>query len=445
MPLPEQSFRPGLLRLLLAQELRSLLLSPVLWGLLVAVSLLTGYSFIQAVDLFARASRTAASFPELAAGMNPLQGIFIPTFGACYLVETMLLPFVAIRLIGLDKQSGTLKLLLQLPLPVTALCLIKALAMVLIWLVSLLPVLLALVIWHRLGGHIHLPEIMLLVAGHGLYGLSIITIAMFAAAISDSLPTAAMLSLAVTLGLWVLDFAAAGSRGILAILGSLSLTGMLRQLENGLLTSEPVTACAVVILCFFSLTVIWLHPGRRLLRRVSASLVLVLCLAGLGMAALQVPGFVDVTEGRVHSFAPSDARALQGLNGRLTLVLHMDPQDSRFVDLKHDLLAKLGRNVRHFQVQVQGGDRMFTAAGDDSYGRIEIDYNGKREKTYSNSAEEILPIIYSLAGIKVAPGPAPSYPGYPLVADARPSRWLFYGILPLLFLGSGIYCRKRGL
>ena len=152
---------PGypLTRFVLAQEIRSLLVSPALWIMLIIVSWLVGYSFIQAVDLFSQASRTAISFPELARGMNVLDGIFVPTFGAYYLSETLLLPFVAIRLIGLDKQSGALKLLLQLPLSPLSLCGIKIIAMGLIWLLSLLPAALVLIFWHNLGGHLFLPEI----------------------------------------------------------------------------------------------------------------------------------------------------------------------------------------------------------------------------------------------------------------------------------------------
>ena len=96
------------------QEIRTLLVSPALWAMLIVLSFLLGYSFIQAVELFSQASRTALSYPELASGMNPLEGVFVPTFGAYYLVETLLLPFVVIRLSGQDKQDGTLKLLLQL-------------------------------------------------------------------------------------------------------------------------------------------------------------------------------------------------------------------------------------------------------------------------------------------------------------------------------------------
>ncbi|WP_419603808.1 hypothetical protein, partial [Thiolapillus sp.] len=105
----------ALARLLWRQELRTLLLSPSLWLMLVILSWLVGYSFIQAVDLFSKASRTALAYPQLAKGMNAMEGVFVPTFGAYYLVATLLFPFVVIRLIGHDKQTGSLKLLLQLP------------------------------------------------------------------------------------------------------------------------------------------------------------------------------------------------------------------------------------------------------------------------------------------------------------------------------------------
>ncbi|HHD63390.1 MAG TPA: ABC transporter permease, partial [Desulfobulbaceae bacterium] len=198
MPLHKRASGHQLAWLVLVQEIRSLLLSPALFIMLIIVSLLVGYSFIQAVGLFSQASRTAVSFPELAGGMNPLEGIFVPTFGAYYLSETLLLPFVAIRLIGLDKQSGALKLLLQLPLSPLSLCGLKMTAMGFVWLLSLLPAAMVLLLWYNLGGHIFFPEIMLLFMGHGLYSLAIISIAMFAATISDSLPTAAMFCLTVT-------------------------------------------------------------------------------------------------------------------------------------------------------------------------------------------------------------------------------------------------------
>ncbi len=444
MPSPERPSRTYLARCLLAQELRSLLAAPVLWLLLAIVSILVGYSFIQAVTLYSEASRTALSFPELARGMNPLDGILVPTFGAYYLGETLLLPFVAIRLIGLDKESGAIRLLLQLPLSPSALCAIKLAAMGLLWLLILLPAAMVLFFWHDLGGHLHLPETAMLLLGHGLYSLVVVTIAMFAAAISDSLPTAAMLSLAVTLGSWVLDFAASGQAGIMAALGRLSLTAMLHQFETGLLTTSHVGALLCLALLFFLLTALWLHPGRTLRFRVTASLLLLVAATGLLSGAMAAPGAMDLTENRRHSLNPADSRALRHLDKTLTMTIHLAPRDSRLVDLEHGILAKLRRTVPRLVVRyaATGGTGLFGAPEDEKYGLIEYDYNGRHDQSYSNSAGEILPIIYRLAGIRVHPDPVPPYRGYPLVADASWTRWWFYLVLPLLCLAAGLHGRK---
>jgi hypothetical protein len=441
LPLPDTISRPRLAWLILIQEVRGLLMSPALWTMLIVVSLLVGYSFLQAVDLFSRASRTALSYSELARGMNPLEGIFVPMFGAYYLSQTLLLPFIAIRLVGLDKQSGVLKLLLQLRLSTFSLCSLKIVAMGLVWGISMIPAAVALTFWYQLGGHIFVPELAVLLAGHGLYSLVVITMAMFAATISDSLPTAAMLCLAATLGLWVLDFAASGHGGILGILGRFSLTGMLRQFENGLLSTGYVTVFLALAILFFMLTVIWLHPGRRLSAKTGKSVV-AMGLLGIGTAMVILsPRYMDVTENRRHSFNPAATRALRQLTGPLTMTIHLDAQDSRLLDLEQGVLARLRRSVQKLNIQYTPSlsTGLFQAAGSDKYGLIQYEYGGKNDQSYSNSEDEILSIIYHLAGIKVVPDPVPDYKGYPLVADASGSRWWFYLYLPLIFLCIGGY------
>ncbi len=445
MPLPKDPLpKHQLVRLVLIQEIRGLLLSPALWIMLIIVSLLVGYSFLQAVNLFSQASRTALSFPEMASGMNPLEGIFVPTFGAYYLSQTLLLPFVAIRLIGLDKQNGALKLLLQLPLSPLTLCALKVTAMGLVWLISLLPAASALMVWHNLGGYIYPPEITILIVGHGLYSLTVITIAMFSATISDSLPTAAMFCLAVTLGSWVLDFAASSQNGLLGALGSLSLTGMLRQFENGLLSTNSVISFLSLALLFFLLTAIWLHPGQRLFLKTGKSFAAMILLGIVVSTTALAPQYMDLTENQRHSFNPADSRALQKLNEPLTITIHLDPQDSRLLDLEQDVLAKLRRSVPKLHVkyvQVKSAD-LFAASEDDNYGLIQYEYSGQHDQSYSNSQNEILPIIYNLSGLQVVPDPVSTYRGHPLVAEVTDSRWWFYIILPLLFVCAGVYSRK---
>ena len=422
-------------RVLLMQEIRALLVSPALWVMLIILSLLVGYSFIQAVELFSQASRTALSYPELASGMNPLEGVFVPTFGAYYLVETLLLPFVIIRLIGQDKQNGTLKLLLQLPLSPFSLNAIKLSAMAVVWLLMLLPGISVLIIWQYLGGAVHFPEILTLMLGHTLYSLTIICIAMFATVISNTLATAAMICLAATLGSWVLDFAA-GDGGWMGVLGSWSLTTLLRQFESGLLTSISLASFLALSLLFFIAASVLLHPGQRFRHKIKVLSWTVVALLVVVSCLMQIPQYRDVTENRKHSFNPADVSALQQMSEPLKIRIHLSKEDGRLYDLERKVLSKLRRIIPDLEVVFSNTQStgLFGASGSDTYGLIEYEYAGKQYQSYSNSSFEILPLLHALAGHNVKPDVIPGYTGHPLVADASNSKWWFYLLLPLMFL-----------
>ena len=134
------------------------------------------------------------------------------------------------------KESGALRLLVQLPYRMPTLIAAKMTAISAAWLVASIPALSALVIWVTLGGHLHAPETLNLLFGHLLYGLLVGAIALFSASISDSSATAAIITLAFTIGSWVLDFSLAGQPGMLEWVARLSLTQTLRPFEQGLLS-----------------------------------------------------------------------------------------------------------------------------------------------------------------------------------------------------------------
>src|SRR6266516_3818640 len=144
--------------LLFEKEVRELLVSRALWAMVLISAPLVGFSFIQAVRLYTQSSTNALRLPQLVPNLNPLDGIVIPTFGAVYLMNTFLLPFVAIRAIGNEKQTGALKILLQLPLGPARIVAIKLAALGLGWLLGLVPGLAALAIWLAWGGHLYAPE-----------------------------------------------------------------------------------------------------------------------------------------------------------------------------------------------------------------------------------------------------------------------------------------------
>ena len=94
------------LRPLLVKEVGELLSGRALWTMLLMLCPLVGYSFFQAAALYDEASGAARDQPVLATSLSPLDGIIVPTFGALYVAVTLLFPFVAIRALGREKETG---------------------------------------------------------------------------------------------------------------------------------------------------------------------------------------------------------------------------------------------------------------------------------------------------------------------------------------------------
>jgi hypothetical protein len=166
------------------------------------------------------------------------------------------------------------------------------------WLIAVLPGLSALAIWSLLGGHLDAAETLDLLFGHLLYGLLVGAIALFAAAVSDSSATAAIVTLAFTIGSWVLDFALSGQPGLLQWISLLSLTQALRSFEQGLLSFGLVVGVLAMIIGFAALAAAWLHPGVPPRAKLVRSLACVAAVVVVLAAATQVRHSIDVTEDR---------------------------------------------------------------------------------------------------------------------------------------------------
>lgn len=429
-------------RAVFGHELRRLLSSRAWWAMLGLLGPLAGYGYVEAVRLFGEASRTALQYPELARGMAPLDGILVPTLGAFYLGTTLLFPFVAIRALGQDKESGALKLALQWPLPAPALVGLKLGAVVTAWGLTLVVPLSALAFWRASGGHLATAETVNLFAGHALYALVVAGVAFFAAALTESAATAAIVTLAFTLGFWVLDFAAGTGPQWLQALGELSPTQGLKQFERGLLSLRHVCGLAVLGLGLAALSALLVPPGpsvrQRGLRGAGGAGLLCGVLALAWLALPQAGTSRDLSEDRRNSFNPADEAALARMDQGLTITLQLSREDSRSREFEANVLAKLhrltpGLTVRWAAVEKAGP---FGAAGDERYGLVVYEYAGRRAQSRSNSPREVLPLLHELAGVAVSPTAVAPYPGHPLVADSAWAQLWFYGALPLLTLAG---------
>src|SRR5205823_4509120 len=289
-------------------------------------------------------------------------------FGAFYVTVTLLFPFVAIRALGREKETGALKLLVQLPYQIPTLVAAKLAAISVVWLIAVAPIVAALLLWLSFGGHLDPLETSNLLLGHLLYGVLIGAIALFAAAISDNSATAAIVTLAFTIGSWVLDFALAGQSGALGWIAHLSLTQALRTFEQGLLSAPLVLGMCAAIVGFATLAGIWLHPGVSLRHKLTRT-TLCLGLAGVLLAAATQPRkSVDVSEDKRNSFPAADQRALARLKEPLIITVHLAPEDPRYVDLQRNVLSKLERIVPNVTIRlVTAGQSVIGSAGEESY------------------------------------------------------------------------------
>src|SRR2546430_5423786 len=129
------------------------------WVMLLAIGPLVGVSFISAVRTYAEASGLNGTAVGVGEAFSPLVGVWAPTFSACELAAAFLLPFVAIRLVAGDRQSGALKIELQHPLPSIVRMSAKAVVLLVGWLIASAPPLLAIAMWRGYGGSIYLPEL----------------------------------------------------------------------------------------------------------------------------------------------------------------------------------------------------------------------------------------------------------------------------------------------
>src|SRR5712672_3059139 len=324
LPSPE-TFRvqDAPLRPLLVKELWEIVSGRALWTMLLLMCPLIGYSFFQAISLYGEASAAGLQSLVLAASLSPLDGVLVPTLGASYVAVTLLFPFVAIRVLGQEKESGALRLLVQLPYRSSTLIAAKLAAVLAAWVLSSFPAFSALAIWRMLDGHLSAPETLNLLFGHLLYGLLVGAIALFAASVSESAATAAIVTLAFTIGSWVLDFTAAGHPGLLDWIARLSLTQVLRTFEQGLLSAGLVVGGGTGVCGFAALANVWLPAGVDVRSKVVRSIACVLAAAIVLGLATQIRLSIDVTEDRRNSFPVPDQRVLAKLAEPLDVTIHL--------------------------------------------------------------------------------------------------------------------------
>jgi len=432
-------------RWLLEKEWRELLVSRSWWVLLVVMGPLVGVSFIGAVRTYAEVSGLNGTSAGVGEALAPLVGVWAPTFSACELVAVFLLPFVAIRMVAGDRQSGALKLELQQGVPPWVRMGAKALVLLAGWLLAMLPPLSALALWKFYGGTLYAPELATLIVGHVLNAGLTIALAAAMSSFTEHPSTAAILTLSVTVGTWILDIFGAVQGGIWERAAGYIPAALVSQFEHGLWRLDTTLIALVLIAAGLLLAAIWTRLGVAVRRRAYESLGLgVLAAVAIGACGLATPSW-DNSESRSNSFPKADERALRRIHGPLRIDVHLAPEDGRRGELERRALSKLRRAMPKIEVRYLSSTSIGlfeqTGAG---YGEIWYDLGGRRSMSRVTTAEGVLESIYSLANVTPpAENDASVFRGHPLAVTAKGAGTLFYGVWPGLFLAGGILVRRR--
>ena len=429
---------------LLDKERRELAASKSWWVMLLAMGPLVGVSFISAVRTYAEASGLNGTAAGVGEAFSPLVGVWAPTFSACELAAAFLLPFVGIRLVSGDRQSGALKLELQHPMPAFVRLGAKAMVLLSAWIVASLAPLIAVVLWRSYGGAIYLPELATVAAGHLLNAGLTVALAASTAAITEHPSTAAILTLTVTVGTWIVNFIAAVQGGVWERVAGYTPTAMVGEFQHALVRLDVVSIAAALIASGLVVAAIWLRLGMPLRRRAYESIALAALTAATLFACTFITPSWDFSENRMNSFARADEEALEQIHAPLSIEAHLAPEDPRRVDLERRALSKLRRVMPQAQVRYVSATSIgIFEQTSQHYGEIWYDLGGKRTMNRATTAEGVLEAIYDLAGVKPPVETDEIFRGHPLAVAPKGAAAVFYGIWPALVIAGAFFVRRR--
>ena len=375
---------------------------------------------------------------------SPLVGVWAPTFSACELAAAFLLPFVGIRLVSGDRQSGALKLELQHPMPAFVRLGAKAMVLLSAWIVASLAPLIAVVLWRSYGGAIYLPELATVAAGHLLNAGLTVALAASTAAITEHPSTAAILTLTVTVGTWIVNFIAAVQGGVWERVAGYTPTAMVGEFQHALVRLDVVSIAAALIASGLVVAAIWLRLGMPVRRRAYESIALGALTAATLFACTFITPSWDFSENRMNSFARADEEALEQIHAPLSIEAHLAPEDPRRVDLERRALSKLRRVMPQAQVRYVSATSIgIFEQTSQHYGEIWYDLGGKRTMNRATTAEGVLEAIYDLAGVKPPVETDEIFRGHPLAVAPKGAAAVFYGIWPALVVAGAFFVRRR--
>ncbi|MBZ0092300.1 MAG: ABC transporter permease subunit [Sulfuricellaceae bacterium] len=196
---------------LAAKELKGLFGTPLAWSVLAVLQAVLAYIFLAQIDSF------LAVQPQLEQLANPpgiTEYIVAPLFASAAVILLMATPLLSMRLIAEERRNRTLSLLLSAPLSMTEIVLGKFFGL-LLFLALIIGLALAMALGLYAGGSIDLGLLAANLLGLLLLASCFAALGLYFSTLTDSPSVAGIASLGASLGLWVINMAAADPDSLL--------------------------------------------------------------------------------------------------------------------------------------------------------------------------------------------------------------------------------------
>jgi ABC-type transport system involved in multi-copper enzyme maturation permease subunit len=431
------------------RELGIALRSRVTWLFASLSALLVGHGFLLAVDLYSAASRSALASSLQTREMDPLAGIVRPTLGGLDLALTLLAPLVAARVLAVEKERGTFGALCLLEGSADRVVLKKLVAALAATGLSFVAPLAAFIAFRAAGAHLDAIETGLALAGEALHLVLVVSVSIAAAAWTRTLAQAASLGVVVSVTSWAID--AAEGFAALAWLGGASAWSIERHLapfQRGVVSLGSLAWLVVATAGAVALAITGARFDWSPLRRAAVTGATIVATGVLLVTVARSRRAYDWTEQRRASLPPAAVDGLRRIPQSIALDVYLDRDDSRRRELESDVVAKLYLARPDVTVRVPLDDRTAVAEAerDPEYGRIVVRVGSSSRETRSTSRREIVSLVFEAAGMPLPVWSAPTYNGFPFVADGarRGMLGLFaYFIVPFGLLTTGAVLTRR--
>jgi len=237
------------------KEFRSLFAVPSTWLILGALQFIFAWFFLARLDAFLQVQAQLAQI-ENAPGAT--LAVATPLFGTLALIFMMLIPVFTMRLIAEERRNQTLTLLMTAPVTEMHIVLGKFFGLLLVLLLLVASSTL-MVLSLAAGTHLDIGLLLSNALGLLLLAASYAAVGLYISSLTAQPVVAAISSLAVLFGFWLLEISSADSE---IALSKFSPTTHFQNFNIGLLNSADAAYFALFIAGFLLMTIRRLHNNR---------------------------------------------------------------------------------------------------------------------------------------------------------------------------------------